>query len=407
VDNLFRLGVNYWPQRKAMYWWSNFERDEVRHDFALIKSLGLEIVRIFLLWDDFQPTPYSVSVECLQHLETVCDLAAEQNLKLDITFFTGHMSGPNWSPQWLLNGPIHPMFNQLVSGGRVVEGGYRNPYEDQEALDAAKLLLVQVVRRLRQHPGVWMWNLGNEPDLFAHPSTAEIGHAWVRNMTHLIHDLDDQHLVTCGLHTDSLLNNNGLRVDQVFAETDIAVMHAYPMFLPYAKHPLDSQFVPFSCALAQALCGKPILMEEFGGCTAAQGSASNILEWTSVTTPRTQFMASEEDFAGYLSATLNNLLHVGATGAMVWCFADYAPELWDRPPCSDFHHERSFGLIRPDRSLKPHAQVLQKFAAANPVVQTQLLNTVHLDITPDEYYLDPASHFVRLYDEFLQTIKVC
>ncbi|MCA9891857.1 MAG: hypothetical protein KC615_02675, partial [Anaerolineae bacterium] len=98
----FILGVNYWPRRKAMYWWSNFEADEVREEFDVIASIGMNVVRLFLLWDDWQPESTSVSSERLRDFGTVCDIAAERGLKLDVTFFTGHMSGPNWSPRWLL-----------------------------------------------------------------------------------------------------------------------------------------------------------------------------------------------------------------------------------------------------------------------------------------------------------------
>ena len=28
----FTLGVNYWPRRKAMYWWNNFDAGEVRNE---------------------------------------------------------------------------------------------------------------------------------------------------------------------------------------------------------------------------------------------------------------------------------------------------------------------------------------------------------------------------------------
>ena len=56
----FVLGVNYWPRHKAMYWWSQFDAAEVDDDFALLQDLGLNVARIFLLWDDFQPTPESV-----------------------------------------------------------------------------------------------------------------------------------------------------------------------------------------------------------------------------------------------------------------------------------------------------------------------------------------------------------
>ena len=82
----FTLGVNYWPRRKAMYWWSNFDAAEVREEFAIIREIGLNVVRIFLLWDDFQPTPDSVSEERMKDLTTVCDIAAENGLGLNDVF---------------------------------------------------------------------------------------------------------------------------------------------------------------------------------------------------------------------------------------------------------------------------------------------------------------------------------
>ncbi len=42
-------------------------------------------------------------------------------------------------------------------------------------------------------------------------------------------------------------------------------MHSYPMYTPWARKPLDADFVPFTCAVTAALAGKPIFMEEFGG----------------------------------------------------------------------------------------------------------------------------------------------
>ena len=66
----FVLGVNYWPRRKAMYWWANFEEAEVREEFRQIRSFGMSVVRIFLLWDDWMPTPDAVSPECLRNLKT-------------------------------------------------------------------------------------------------------------------------------------------------------------------------------------------------------------------------------------------------------------------------------------------------------------------------------------------------
>jgi endo-1,4-beta-mannosidase len=399
VSDPFVLGVNYWPRRKAVYWWQDFDAGEVREEFALIRELGMTKVRIFLMWDDFQPTPNSVSPQRLADLRTVADIAAEHGLGLDVTFFTGHMSGPNWSPGWLLGEPAVPTDRQVVSSGRVVNAGYRNFFSDPVALGAERLLLSSVVTGLRDHPGVWMWNLGNEPDLFAWPPNHNAGRAWVRDMVTLIHGLDTTRPVTCGLHMDSLHRDNGLRVNEVFTETDIAVMHSYPMYTKWARSPLDPDLVPYSCAIVEALCGKPVLMEEWGGCTTAPGAPSQVWEWEGYGRQMQQFMTSEEDLAAYVEAVLPRLVAVGATGAMLWCFTDYIPELWDRPPCRDSRHERFFGLVRPDGSLKPHAEVLRRFASTKPQVERP--PAIKLEpVDPDEYYHDPTGVLVARYADF-------
>ena len=111
-------------------------------------------------------------------------------------------------------------------------------------------------------------------------------------------------------------------------------------------------------------------------------------------------MASEEDLAFYLEQVLPNLVEVGALGALLWCYADYVPDLYDRPPCDQSWHERFFGIVRPDGSLKPHAEVIKRFAATQPKVQAAQ-RQVALDVTPEVYYQDPRAHAIRLYKEFL------
>ncbi|HXU09570.1 MAG TPA: hypothetical protein VN743_11295, partial [Blastocatellia bacterium] len=61
----FRLGINYWPVSSAMYWWDRFDTDEVRQDFALIAEAGFDSVRVFLLWENFQPSANRISDRAL------------------------------------------------------------------------------------------------------------------------------------------------------------------------------------------------------------------------------------------------------------------------------------------------------------------------------------------------------
>ncbi len=398
----FILGVNYWPRRKAMTWWADFDEDEVREEFGIIAEVGMTMVRIFLFWEHWQPKPDVVDERSLDNLGTVCDIAEELGLRLDVTFFTGHMSGPNWAPPWMLlpSEPMPDFVNQVISDGRVVDCAVRNPFEDPLVLGAERLLLQTVVERYRCHPAIGVWNLGNEPDNFARPTTHLAGKAWVEEMTSIIRSIDPDHPITCGLHVESLQLDNGLWVGDVFGAVDLAVMHGYPMYSDWSRGELDTRFVPFMCALTTAFCGKPTMAEEFGACTEAPGNPSRTWGWMAFGRPRTQFMASEEAFAAYLEEVLENLLAAGSTGAMLWCFADYAEELWSSPPCDEAIHERFFGLVRPDGSLKPHAGVVRRFAARNPRVQT-VTEPVELDVTQHEFYAAPRRHVERLYGRWL------
>jgi len=109
-----------------MGWWSSFDPVEVETDFARIAASGLDSVRVFLTWEDFQPAPARVDRELLARLVVVADLAAGLGLALIPTLFTGHMSGVNWIPPWALGGSDGDPRFRVVSGGKVVRRGLRN-----------------------------------------------------------------------------------------------------------------------------------------------------------------------------------------------------------------------------------------------------------------------------------------
>jgi endo-1,4-beta-mannosidase len=96
---------------------------------------------------------------------------------------------------------------------------------------------------------------------------------------------------------------------------------------------------------------------------------------------------------------LPTLVDVGATGAMLWCWADYSSHLWTQPPCDEARHERFFGMVRPDGTLKPHAHVIKAFAATQPKV-LPAKRPVTLGCSVDEFYREPSTHMKRLFAEF-------
>jgi endo-1,4-beta-mannosidase len=400
----FLLGVNYWPRRKAMWWWADFDRGEVREEFAMISELGLTHVRIFLLWESFQPDPARVDPRALADLRIVCDIAAEAGLLLEPTFFTGHMSGPNWAPDWLLDPrrPIRPGDRQIVSLSRHAGAdiNVHDVYGEPFVLDAERLLLRAVCGELRDHPAVWAYSLGNEPDLLARPTTAAAGRAWMADMVGTIREVDPERPVLIGLHTASVHGDVGLRVDHASEATDVPVMHGYSIYDPLAREALDPDLVPFMAAVSAALAGRPVLFEEFGVNTHVPdrpGHWEDLDQWDGGR--RRVYFASEQDAAAYYASVLPRLQRVGCLGAFAWCFADYDPALWDRPPCDLQKHERFFGLVRADGSFKPMALALRDFARSAPVVR-EPERRVELPVTPDRFYADPGRYLPALYEAF-------
>jgi endo-1,4-beta-mannosidase len=400
----FVLGVNYWPRAKAMGWWQDFDAGEVREEFAMVRELGLAYVRIFLLWESFQPTPTAVSSAALARLRTVCDVAFDLGLRLQPTFFIGHMSGPNWAPEWLLARRRALSAGELQVVGLHARDGHRhtirNPYTDKDVIAAEDLRLHVVCNELRDHPAIWSWSLGNEPDLFARPPSTLAGRRWVADRVRTIRAAGDDRPVLIGLHNASVHADTGLRIDHVAAETDISVMHGYSTYDPLARNPLDPDLVPFLAAVTSTLAGRPVLFEEFGVNTQEMDGPSHweqLRRWDGGT--RRAYFASQEDAASYATAVLERLHRIGCLGAMSWCFGDYLPALWDRPPCDLQRHERFFGLFRADGSLKPIGRALADFAAGRPIVR-EPERQVELPVGPDDYYREPGRFLEAMYEEF-------
>jgi endo-1,4-beta-mannosidase len=140
-------------------------------------------------------------------------------------------------------------------------------------------------------------------------------------------------------------------------------------------------------------------MEEFGACTAPPGQPTTTWEWQALGQAWSQVMLSEEALAEHFAEVLPRLVEVGARGALLWCFADYHEDLWDRPPCDTKLHERHFGLVRPDGSLKPHAETVRRFIASAPVIRSPSPRA-RLEVDGDAFYADPTAASAALFQVF-------
>jgi len=382
----FCLGINYWPVSSAMYWWDRFDADEVRRDFALIAAAGFDSVRVFLLWENFQPSANRVSERALQRLVTVADLASGAGLSVVPTLFTGHMSGANWAPEWALNvGAESPRF-PVVSGGKIVRATLKNWYTDSHILKAQCLLAREVVSALSKHPAVWAYDLGNENSNCVVPPSHDSAINWLEEITGEIRRVDSTHSITIGLHMEDLEEDRNLGPAEAGRVCDFLCMHGYPIYSNWAASETDAMLLPFLGLITQWLGGREVLFEEFGA--------------PAVKHPRTgrPTLLGEEQAAAYTRDSVESLHRFCFMGAMLWCFGDYAKWLWSWPPLDGAEHERYFGLWRSDHSPKPAVAEISRF---NRLERKELFDDFGwIDIQPSEYYRKPRANLANLYARF-------
>ncbi|HWQ36642.1 MAG TPA: hypothetical protein VNQ79_27665 [Blastocatellia bacterium] len=218
-----------------MRWWKRFDATEVAGDFARIREAGFDSVRVFLLWEDFQPAPDRISDNALRKLVTVASLAARNQLSLIPTLFTGHMSGVNWIPPWALEAVAENARFRVVSGGKVVRAKLKNWYSDPGVIKAQALLAREVAAALGQHPALWAYDLGNENSNCVTPPTRDAAIAWLETMAGAIRGVDASHQITVGLHMEDLEEDRRLRPKEAARVCDFLCMHGYPLYADWAR----------------------------------------------------------------------------------------------------------------------------------------------------------------------------
>ena len=111
--------------------------------------------------------------------------------------------------------------------------------------------------------------------------------------------------------------------------------------------------------------------------------------------------AKTRSVARFTGRALSPLRDSGMTGAMLWCYGDYARELWDKPPLDRATHERSFGLWHSDYSGKPVLAEIEK-AAGWERIQPQGQSD-WIDLSINDFHKNPRENLRRLYRAYLRT----
>jgi hypothetical protein len=418
----FSLGVNYWPRSSATAMWRRFDAGEIGEDFARIAALGLDTVRFFLRWDDFQPQPDRVDAAMLDRLETVVTLAAQAGLRTVPVLCCGHAHGANWLPAWALDRKRpHPPVRTIV-------GDAEAPYGAAD-LYAGALLDAQLVfaraagERLRGHPAVCAWDIGHAFSSVREPSRARVSSGehsripaaertvaqWSRRLTDALQETSSIP-VTAGTHAADLTTDRSVRLGSLCEPFAFASMQGDTVHAAFARSRLDPEVVPFLAMLAAAWSLEPVVVTGFGNPTCPPDKFSALERFAqpgeppelTISPDDTAFATypclTEHESAAYCTAALERLHADGRLGAYWWCWADYADELRAQPPFDRAPHERTYGIVRSDGSAKPVAAALAAFAARR------------LDVTePRDMPMIASNYYYRtlpvsaktLYDAFL------
>lgn len=382
--------------------WKSFSEDETTQDFARMREAGLDSVRLFLTWEDFQPTPDVVDASKLEMLVRVMDRAATAGLSVIPTLFTGHMSGVNWFPEWAVKRSGATGRFRVVCRGAVVSAIPLNWYEDDAVRGAQARLASACAARLSGHPALHAWDLGNENSNCVLPENRTSARVWLGTMTEALRTADPDTPITLGLHMEDLEENRRLTPQDAAEFCDFLTMHGYPGYASFTRDATDERLLPFLTQLTRFLGGGlDVYFSEFGVPTRAVAQSA-----TGSVDDSSRLLVSEDDAARYVERGLRALQQSGATGAMLWCHSDYGAHLFSEAPFDRAAHERSFGLFRADGSAKPVVERIRTLSREPPLVSDtpRISESSFIDLTVDDYFDGPGRHLRRLFRRYCRAL---
>jgi hypothetical protein len=379
--NYYRPGTGWAPQV-----WKQFDAEATRRDFARMKALGVNCVRVFLSHGSFQMEPNALSPDGLARFDQFLAIAEEAGIYV-------HPTGPDhWEglPDW-------------AKGDRVA---------DEQVLSALENFWRLFGRRYRGRTVIFAYDLRNEPsvawDSPAMPAkwnrwlatrygsaekTAQAWHVkaeairwgqqpappakdapgdrqlldyqefresladdWTGHQTAVIKRVDPEALVTVGLLQTSVpaapggvQHYSAFRPQRQARLLDFLEVHFYPGMLQYTAEAEQRNLSYLeSVVRAVAEAGKPVVVAEFGwygGGTLSIRRQNRVVPYGVVSEPQ------QAQWCRKLIETTQGL----ATGWLNWGF-------YDHPQANDCSQRT--GLLTVDGKPKAWAGEFQRLAGA-------------------------------------------
>ena len=340
----FLLGVNYWASHAGADMWKNWDEEQVEKDLEVLRSNGVEVLRVFPNWRDFQPVepvlgagrrlreyrmadgscpenPYYLDETMLDRFHRFCAIAEEKGLKLIVGLVTGWMSGRLYVPAVLYE---------------------KNIFTDPKALFFQQLFLKGFVTCMKEEESIYAWDLGNECNCMDTVKNREEAYSWTSMVVNAVRACDSLRPVVSGMH--SLELEGAWNIQDQGELTDILTTHPYPYWVEHCSLTPVTDFRTLLHATAQtqyyaAVGGKPCLVEEIG----TMGP----------------MICSDENAAGFLKVNLWSNWANGGAGLLWWCAHDQS--LLTQPPYDWNMCERELGMLDVRMQPKPVLKQMKSF----------------------------------------------
>lgn len=315
------FGVNYWPGSCGPAMWSKWPEQEIARDLELTAALGMNAIRFFLLWEDFQPEEGRIDHSALDKLDRFLELCRQFGIMANPSLFVGWMSGKAYLPAWR-NG--------------------RNMFTDPAMRQACLLLARKAGEVIAAHAEtVFAVDMGNELDVLD-DSTASLPSQvsdWIGAVCAELRAAGVKAPLLSGADHQQAFNECGWRFDNQTG-CDLHSIHAYPVpqWVPVKfggrLDPLGQAIYPYAISHARAYA--PVILQEFGVLGAK----------------------SPAEQSAYLEALLPACWEAGANGFLWWCLRDFDESI---PPYTTFGFEAQLGLVDSSGAVKAGHEPFMEF----------------------------------------------
>jgi Beta-galactosidase trimerisation domain/Cellulase (glycosyl hydrolase family 5) len=314
-------GVDYHPSTAGCRIWTEWDPDALRSDFTAIAGAGLNTVRFYVFWRDFEPEPGRYEAKMLARLRETVTIARDAGLACVVSLLTIWMNGQRLDLPWRRG---------------------RDLWRDGEMLARQSGFVRAAAEALCGLDNVLAFDLGDEignvdPAASAALSRPEV-EAWHAWLAAAVREGMPGALVTQANDASGVLGPSPFGADNT-AALDLVAVHAFPTWAPGS---IESTLSYKATSLAgfltrfAAAYGTPFV-DELGS-----------------------YGVDEATAAAYLRAAAASALANGAAGVAVWCWQDITSV---EQPYAERPGERHVGLRRADGTAKPALAELRRLAA--------------------------------------------